>query len=383
MKRSGYWTGPGPGVGSFVDRTANLRAFLNGSDHYVMVDLYAVQLLTLGRSVGPDATGRNYAAAYPLTMYFTDAEYDIPFEGIVYAGGSHVAAGVPSPAPRVTRNKLKNSIGIDVDTLEMSVLIDGTSADYLPPADGNALTPRFSFASATIIGLMDGARVTLRRLFMPAHPTKDVYNDQHAIENRGDLGPGDTSLGAVTEFAGQITEATVKQGAVDWKVKSYLEKLNLQMPRNVFQEQCLNTLGDTMCGVNLCSGSLGGIPFSTTATIFAVPASNKLNFALGPLQPTEFFDFGKLIFTTGPMSGLQLGVRSWVNIGIFGNEIELMQSMPTMPNVGDTVLLVGGCQKREAEDCVAKYANYVDPADTTKGVRYRGFNRVPPPDSAV
>jgi len=326
-----------------VDRTANLKALFAASQTFVMVDLYEVTLLTLGYPL-------------PLTLRWCDWQHDIPFEGVTWFGGSRLASTSGESGPRIQRGQIKHQLGVEVDTLDVTLMLDGT--DLLPPADGNPATSRFGLAEAVKGGLFEGARVTLRRLFLPAPPSYPL------------VAPFDTSCGAVTLFGGQITESKLQASTVYLGVKSSLERLNIGMPRNVFQASCLDTLYDGMCRVSR-TGTYGGNAFQHVGEVTVNAGGSLLVFTVGnPAvpHPANYFQFGTVQFTDGVMAGLRRTIRSQA-----GGSVELLTPLPRAPVIGDGAILQAGCDKTKAM-CIAKFNNWA---------RFRGFPEIPSADNAI
>jgi hypothetical protein len=226
-------------------------------------------------------------------------------------------------------------------------------------------------------GLFDGAVVTVRRLFMPAPPVWPI--ESTSIANRGDLLAGDTSLGAVTLFGGLITEATVSRSKATFTVKSALEKLNIGMPRNIYQAGCLNDLGDRMCKVDVETGASAASRSRPRARSprtrsrrrpsrwppmrarrCCVTTTYPTDTALP--HPADYFEFGTVQFTSGPMAGLVHAIEKPESYGLWPvsvTEIRLVQPLPRTPSPGDTVVLRAGCAKT-IDDCTSKFGNFVD-----------------------
>ncbi|MFH4316896.1 DUF2163 domain-containing protein, partial [Acinetobacter baumannii] len=78
-------------------------------------------------------------------------------------------------------------------------------------------------------GQMDGARFKLERIFMDANT------------------PTDTSAGTIKLFEGRIIEPEFDRNVIQASVASDLDELNVQMPRNLYQPSCSNTLFDNAC----------------------------------------------------------------------------------------------------------------------------------------
>ena len=345
------------------------------------VELYDAQLPGLG-----------YAT--PLVLRWCDQPFDVTFPTpdttattlAVYAGGTHVAAsGAAEPSPKIQRGQRKESIGVEVDSLDVDVFLDDT--EYLPAADGGGSTPRFTLAEAVLAGLFDGAVVTLRRVVLPLPPVwpieplgisprQLVASGSAAalaafITGGGELGQGDTSLGAVTLFGGLITESSVSLSKVSLTVKSALEKLNIGMPRNIYQTGCLNDLGDRMCKVAVDTGSFAGSSFAATVRISATPpgaAQARTTLLVTTSYPTDtalphplgYFEWGTAQFTTGTMAGLRIQVeKPGIPLILTGlTQVSLTTRLPRTPVPGDTVILRAGCRKT-VTDCTAKFGNFV------------------------
>jgi hypothetical protein len=91
---------------------------------------------------------------------------------------------------------------------------------------------------------------------------------------------GQPWIGVTRMFSGAVSELdSVGRSLAKLKVKSGLEKLNQQTPRDVYSLTCRNKLGDARCGVDLNSlgvlGTVGAgatrttIPWSSAASTYA------------------------------------------------------------------------------------------------------------------
>jgi len=238
--------------------------------------------------------------------------------------------------PRIDRkdNKAKChwKIGVEVDTLVFDVMPQPTDQVNGQP-----------FLAACVQGAFDGAELTLERAFMATY--------------------GDTSVGTVVLFAGRVAEIDLGRAAATFSVNSHLELLNLQLPRNLWQPGCVNSLGDASCGVNLAAYAIGG-------SAAAGSTAHLVNASLGP--PSGYFDQGKLTFTSGANAGLWRSVKSWTQ-GAPGT-IALLAPFPQAPAPGDAFAIYPGCDKTLGGNGCAKFANTA---------RFRGFPYVPSPETAV
>lgn len=365
MKAVGYWSGAGEGVGTFTDTATAYETFMATATHCTMVDLHEVRLPHLGYGLlGAGVTG--------MVLRYCDKEYDVPFEGVTYAGGTHIVAGLADPVPRVQRKQIRTVLGTEVDSLDVSITLDGT--EKLPSADGGGGTPRWTVRDAIRVGLFDGALWSLRRRFLTGPPTYPLTPTSIP-----------TTLGAMVLFRGFVADATVSRAKASFTVKSYLEKLNIGVPRNVFQGPCLNTLGDAMCTVDFMTSPVG-VPLAVNSTIASVVNATSLKLTAGDFPTTDYplsyFRLGTLQFTTGVLAGLRRGVIAWQNVPVFGNLVEFTVPLPTPPTVGDGVRVTAGCEKTVAH-CEFKFANFLNPSVPTEGLRFRGMPYVPAPDSAI
>jgi uncharacterized phage protein (TIGR02218 family) len=191
--------------------SAALIALLEGSEQFIMADLYTLTLV--GGSI------LRYSAA-PTTLT---------------ANGHTFALG-----PKFERSKTKVVIGTQVDELEVKV--------YPEPTDLIGAVP---FLEAAWQGQLDGALLRLERAFMSTY--------------------GDMSAGTVVLFAGRISDIDCSRTGIDIKCRSHLEVLNIQMPRRLWQSACTHVFGDAMCQFNRSSlqETFSARPGSTQSQIAA------------------------------------------------------------------------------------------------------------------
>lgn len=383
MKRSGYWA-TAPGVGAFTDTSIARRDYQRAHATGVYVHLLEIQLITLG---------------YPtkLALYFADAAYDIPFNGVVYRGGGQ------GQGWRFTRDKVTTEVGFNVASSKITIPMGATQAP-LPPADGDPGTYRFTIAEAMDVGVFDGARVTVRRLLLPDHPTYPI--GPSSIAPRGDLLAGDTSLGAVHVFEGDATEGDGGRAHAVLDVKARLQRATVGMPRNVYQPGCANTLYDVMCGVDP-AGSTGGIGHGADAAV-VYAADSPPGWVAGPSmflvkradgsatfdQPPDYFTLGTAEFQSGALAGFKTPVVEWAHTVLLAGPLNYyvvatLYPLPRFPENGALVRLQGGCDKVALlvdaatgavtdGTCETKYGNL----HRTDGRGFRGFPHTPPEDTA-
>lgn len=122
-----------------------------------------------------------------------------------------------SAAPLFERSLLKWATGLEVDTLELTVLPKPT--DYIGS---------ISWLQALKLGILDNALVQIERAVMTTF--------------------GDTTPGTVVLFKGNVSDiAEIGRTHAKLRVKSRLELLNLGLPRKIYMPGCYWTLYDPGC----------------------------------------------------------------------------------------------------------------------------------------
>ena len=246
-------------------------------------------------------------------------------------GGNTFSAG---PLTFV-RDTMKVSIGVTADTMGVTLQCGSGAAAVLL---GSVPWPQ-----AVRTGALDGARVKLERLFMAT--------------------PGDTSAGTVALFSGRVAEATPSRDMVALSVKSDLELLDTQFPRNLYQPGCMHTLFDAGCTL-----SKAAFANPLTTLIGASPTSVSATTS----RPTQYFDLGTITFTSGALSGLSFSVKSFVLTGGTGT-FTFAQPLPSAPAAGDTFTAYPGCDKT-LTTCQTKFSNLA---------HFRGYPFIPAPETLL
>ena len=240
-----------------------------------------------------------------------------------------------SSAPTFTRDTMKVSVGVDVDTMGVTLQCGlGASA---------ALLSGVPWPQAVRTGALDGARVTLERLFMAT--------------------PGDVSAGTVVLFAGRVAEATPSRDEVVMSVKSDLELLDSNLPRNLFQPGCVHTLYDAGCTL-LKSAFANALTILSGATVNQITATTS--------RPSGYFNLGTITFTSGVLNGQSFSVKLHTLSGSVGT-FTFPLPLPQAPGTGDTFNAYPGCDKT-LTTCQTTFAN---------SAHFRGDPFIPAPEVAV
>lgn len=251
-------------------------------------------------------------------LRYTDADGDMVYGGNTYA----------STSPKIVRDKTKSVVGIEVDTMAVTLY-----------AGINDLIQSVPFPQFVNNGGFDGARVQVDRCFMATY--------------------GDTSAGVVNIFTGSVSDVKPSRTEIQLSVSSDLQLLNIPMPRNVYAPACSHNLYDAACGaVKASFGAASSCASGTTSLV--------LNCALA--QAATYFDTGTITFSGGQNAGATRTVKSYTP-GV----INLSLPLPFTPAVGDTFTAYAGCDKSQAT-CSAKFNRLVG---------FRGFPFIPVPEASM
>jgi len=275
--------------------SANLISLLASRNQYAMADLFTFTLA--------DAS----------TLKFTSAQTDL---------GAFLALG-----PRLTRGPTRSVIGVEVDTLSVTM---ATSVETLI---GNV--PLAQYARQ---GGFDGAHLQLDRYFAADWAT-----------------PG---AGNLAMFAGRVADVELTASEVQLSITSDLELLNVMMPRNLYQSTCIHTVYDAGCGLVAAN-------FTVSGTIAANSTTTALYCNLA--QADAYFGLGSLQFTSGPNIGVRRAVKRYLT-GL----ITVVPPLPSTPVAGNTFTIKPGCDKLKAT-CQTKFNNLAN---------NRSFPYIPVPESA-
>lgn len=226
----------------------------------------------------------------------------------------------------IERTKIKVVIGIEVDTLNITI----------SPTDetvgGNPMI------GSVHSGAFDGALIKLERAYMDSW--------------------GNTSPGTIHLFEGEVAGVEMDGISIYLKAWSLLATLNIKMPINIYQSPCINSLYGTACGVNKASMAVSG-------SVTSGSTKNTINSALG--QASGYFSLGTIEFETGPNSGVVRTVKSFAS-----GQFTLVRPLFIAPTTGDTFKAYPGCNKTLSV-CTNTFFN---------DSKFRGYPWIPVPETA-
>lgn len=255
------------------------------ADQFLMADLYTI------------TTVQNKIYRY------TNYDYDLVIDGNAYS----------SDGPIINREGISLSIGIEVDNLSLS--IDTTDNE--------------KFGDIRVIqafhnGQLDGARFKLERIFM------DINT------------PTDTSAGTIKLFEGRLIEPEFDRNTIQVECASNLDDLSVQMPRNLYQPGCSNTLFDNACGMDR---------ENFAANLIIETGSTTARIVCNLIQAQGWFTQGVVEFLDGGNAGLKRTIRLHES-GVLLLTLPLLET----PEVGQRIKVYSGCDKR-LETCVNRFNN--------------------------
>lgn len=233
--------------------------------------------------------------------------------------------------PLFKRSRTKLNVGISVDSLDLTVSADNTVTINSVP-----------FMQFLAQGGLDGARLKLERAFMADWNTAPA--------------------GSLIMFAGRINDVSINRYEAAITVQSDLELLDANVPRNLYQPSCMNTLYDGACGKNKAALTVSNAVTST-------PTPTKTVFDTTLSQAASYFDLGVVTFTSGQNSGVSRTIKSFAAGGL----VTLIAPLPFAPATGDTFTIYPGCDKTMST-CTSRFSNLA---------RFRGQPFIPVPETVT
>jgi uncharacterized phage protein (TIGR02218 family) len=264
------------------DASPALVSLLNSGNQLYMADLVSIApvqgpplLLT-----GADVNIQNASSSYPAD----DGQ-------LYYANGI-----------QFVRGKIKTVAGVTVDELDITFYGSNTT-----------LVNGVPFLQAAVGNYLDGAQVKVLRAFMSTFGTV---------------------VGALVQFAGIVSEVDAGRTQAVVKVKSNLQLLNIQMPKNVWQPSCINNLYQAPC-------NLSRTTFAEIGTLSAGGGSTGLIINSGSSKPAGYYNLGYATFTSGINNGVTRTIKNFA-----GGAFTLMNPLPGAPAAGDTFNAYIGCDRQ-------------------------------------
>jgi uncharacterized phage protein (TIGR02218 family) len=256
-----------------------------------------------------------------LSLYYTNADVPITYQGYVYVANSILVDGL----------KFKCSIGLEVDQQQITIAAR--------PTDTFGGVP---FLQAMRSGLLDGAEITRTRVFLNSWSPSDCANP----------------IGGTILFKGRVgTVDSIGRTSAQVTVNSDLVLLDIQMPRNLYAPNCQHRLFDAGCGLIKSAYGMSGT-VGSGSTAYAINWSGS----------SSAYAQGTITFSTGANAGVTANVKSATS-----NTLSLSYALPNAPSTGDAFTAYQGCDHTQST-CQNKFGNLAN---------FRGFPYVPPPTFAI
>lgn len=257
-----------------------------------------------------------------FVVRYTDADIDLTVGGYTFS----------STGPLLERTRARQTIGIEVQTMDITVVAADTHLLNATP-----------WLQAVRQGGLDGAYVKVERVMT------DSWSD--------------VSRGAFWVFGGKVAEVTrVGRMLADFTVKSRVEELNKMFPPESYQPGCRHTLYDqrtARCGLDKEN-------FRANSSVLG--GSTRTLIICGLADAAGWFALGFMTFLTGPNAVITRTVKSYTP-----GALELALPLLADPVVGDTFKAYPGCDKMMST-CSTKFNNLAN---------FGGQTFIPVPETAL
>lgn len=291
--------------------STDLKNFLASNKQFAMADLYTFTLAGSGGVL-------RYSGANQLINY----------------GNNSYPAG-----PRFVRSGTTQKRGVEVDSLDLEIYADERHVV-------NDTVPLLTFVRNRGF---DSALLTVTRIFA------SDWNEQW--------------IGGITAFLGRLSEITESGAAyVKLRVNSGLEVLDANMPADVYQASCLNTLFDPKCKLDRThfqdSGAVAGP--AALVSVGGFPTT-------GLTRPSGYFSsggLGTLLFLEGTANA---GIRRTIRTHDADGNLAFVAPFPARPAIGEPFQIWPGCDLSQGR-CSGFFNNLIN---------FRGQPYIPIPETML
>ena len=161
---------------------------------------------------------------------------------------------------------------------------------------------------------------------------------------------------ATTVFYGEIGELTIDESAFQFVAVSPLIRLNLQVPRRMFQPNCSWVFDSAQCRGYNVAGTVAGTTLAAQETDGVVESGSttiQVKDAAHRNEAADYWRKGRVTFTSGTLNGRSAEIASSTATGY----LNLIVPLPSAPAAGVTYSITRGCNKSPSE-CIRKFNNY-------------------------
>lgn len=249
-----------------------------------------------------------------LVLGFTEHDGDLEFDGTVFSAATGFRA-----------SEVETGLGLEADGADVA----GAFSDEAISADDLAL------------GRYDGARVETFLVNWQA-PHDHVLLSTRVLGEVRSSGP-----------------------AFSVELRSLAARLD-QPSGRLYSRRCDADLGD-----GRCTAGVTAHPFRLSGAVIDAPDETTLIVSGVDDRPAGWFSGGRVVFSTGPLSGLTTDVSEH-GLTVGGARLTLWSPMARLPAPGDQFEITAGCDK-SFETCSQKFANTLN---------FQGFPHLPGSDFA-
>lgn len=270
------------------------------------------------------------------TVNLTGFDTDLVVSGVTYS----------SAKPWLTRGTWSVGNTMTVETLTLTLR-----------ANNAAFAGGASIKQQIVQGLFDGATFLLTRLYMTGIPGALVQQ------------------GTIALFGGVVGACEVGATGATITIKSKVNTLDQNVPRNVVQVSCVHAFCDAGC-------TLSRSDFTAAFTVGASPTSTFIPWASAPSSPAPAaYQNGTLTITGGAGAGQKVTITHADSSGL-----TLAYPLYVVPAAGDAFTAFQGCTKAASDGSGQSCADHVktgagSPTDNRQNIR--AFPFVPPPNAAI
>lgn len=165
-------------------------------------------------------------------------------------------------------------------------------------------------------------------------------------------------------FRGHLGEVSRANGAFRAELRGLSDRLNAPQGR-VYHPRCHARLGDGQCRVDMSKPGL-----SLERPVERLEDGRIFAFSSFPSFAADWFEHGHVEILSGPAEGLRGAIKNDIARPDGRRLIELWTAPGILPQSGDRVRLMAGCDKA-ADTCRLKFANFPN---------FRGFPHLPSED---
>jgi uncharacterized phage protein (TIGR02218 family) len=228
------------------------------------------------------------------------------------------------------------ALTVGPNTFEMGPSIERSKVRFTTGLEVDSMTVRLWDSRNTMI-----SGVPLQAFILSGGFESAYVKLERAFWGEDDVSP----IGTVMWFVGTVDDVSGDGYEAKIRVVSLLKWLNVQVPREVYQGPCLNTVYDpSTCGVSRASKVVTGTAQSDTN-------SYRTKFDHNLANPIRYFELGSIKMITGLNAGISRTVK------LFGPEsITVLRPWPFVVSSGDQYEIVPGCDGTYAT-CGSKFSN--------------------------